>query len=69
MDQAIRIGDMPESGFFGGRHRKSNLTHIDYRRGGLAEVRAALIEQLEARRRRSRPTSSDLSRASGQGSG
>lgn len=59
MDQTQRAeGSAPEKFFGDGERRRSNITHITYRAGGLANVREALIE---ARMRRGRPNPSSHS--------
>jgi hypothetical protein len=52
MDQVQRVEGSPPEKFFGdGARRKSNITHITYRPGGLVNIRQALIERAVARGR------------------
>jgi hypothetical protein len=52
MDQVQRSTTRPVEEFFGNGHRgKSNLTHITYKSGGLANVREQLIGRLRARQK------------------
>jgi hypothetical protein len=57
MDQVHRVEGGSDERFFGdGQRRTSNITHITYRRGGLGNVRQALIDRQAARRRPVRVT-------------
>lgn len=57
MDQVKRSENRPDEEFFGnGTRGKTNLTHITFVPGGLANVREYLVNRVRARQRKTQTT-------------